>query len=151
MTRFPATWVLVADSARARLFSWHEAPGPLAEIEGLANPEGRMKDADLASDRPGVTYSSRGHSSGHRMQAATVSESAAEVFARTLASLLKRGLDGKQCQRLVLVAPPAFLGILRRHLDKRTAQAVAASLDNDLSLASAEEILKRLPRLTSLG
>ena len=151
MTRFPATWVLVADSARARLFTWTAPRGPLEELEDAVNPEGRLKESELASDRPGVTFASRGHQSGHRMQATPVSDAAADAFARSLAARLKRGLDEKQCKRLVLVAPPAFLGMLRSHLDKQTLKSVAASLDNDLSRATPEEIFERMPRLSTLG
>ena len=151
MTRFPSTWVLVADSARARLFSWDAPRGPLGELEDAINPEGRLKESALASDRPGVTYSSGGHQSGHRMQAATATGAATDVFARSLAARLKRGLEEKQCQRIVLVAPPAFLGLLRGRLDRQTSKAVVATVDNDLSRAAPEEIFERLPRLSSLG
>ena len=150
MSGFPATWVLVADGARARIFSWTGVKGPLEELEDYANPEARLKDSELDSDRAGVTFASRGHQSGRRMQAPTVSETALDEFARQLATALKQGLDSDACERLVLVAPPSFLGRLRSSLDHRTGAAVAASLDNDLSLESAETILARLPRLSSL-
>ncbi len=149
MARFPATWVLVADSARARIFSWSSFQGPLVEEQDLFNPEGRRKDRDLASDRPGVTYSSKGHSA-HRMQGGSVAESAVDGFARTLAEALKGGLDSRRCERLVLVAPPEFLGRLRSHLDKQTEKAVVESLANDLSRETAETIFSRLPRLNNL-
>jgi len=149
MARFPATWVLVADSARARIFSWSEFQGPLVEQQDLTNPEGRRKDRELSADRPGVTYSAKGHSA-HRMQGGSVAEAAVDGFARSLADALKAGLDGHHCERLVLVAPPEFLGRLRSHLDKHTEKAVVESLANDLSRESPEAIFERLPRLTNL-
>lgn len=149
MTRFPATWVLVADSARARIFAWTDFQGPLVEEQDLTNPEGRRKDRDLAADRPGITYSSKGHGA-HRMQGSSVAEAAVESFARSVADTLKGGLDGRRCERLVLVAPPEFLGRLRSHLDKQTEKAVVESLANDLSRESAEAIFARLPRLNNL-
>ena len=149
MARFPATWVLVADSARARIFSWSDFPGPLVEEQDLVNPEGRRKDRDLASDRPGVTYSSRGQSA-HRMSGGSMADGVADGFARSVVETLKLGLDDNRCERLVLVAPPEFLGRLRSHLDKRTEKAVVESLANDLSRESAQTILARLPRLNNL-
>jgi len=150
MAQFIPTWVLVANSARARIFAWTDFQGPLTELEDRANPEGRLKDSELSNDRPGVTYSSKGHQSGHRMQAATVGDAAVDAFARSLVEALKTGLDDQACERLVIVAPPEFLGQLRSHMDRRLERAVAASLDNDLSRDPADAILSRLPRLSNL-
>ena len=44
MSRFPTTWVLVADSGRSRLFSWTSANGDLEELEDAINPDARLKD-----------------------------------------------------------------------------------------------------------
>jgi protein required for attachment to host cells len=84
------------------------------------------------------------------MQAPSMADTAADAFARTLAEELKKGLDGKACDRLVIAAPPEFLGLLRSHLDRRTEKAVAASMDSDLTRESADAILSRLPKLPNL-
>jgi protein required for attachment to host cells len=84
------------------------------------------------------------------MQEHSPAESAVESFARSLAEALKTGLDKRRCERLVLVAPPEFLGRLRSHLDRRTEKAVVQSLANDLSQASPDMIFSRLPRLNNL-
>lgn len=147
MAKFIPTWVLVADSARARIFNWSDAEGPLEELHDLINPEGRLKEAELAAARPGVAFSSKGHQSGHPMQAPSLTDTAADQFARALADALKGGLDQHDCERLVIVAPPAFLGLVRSHLDRRTEKAVVASIDRDLTREPANAILSRLPKL----
>lgn len=152
MAAFPNTWVLVADSARARIFEWTSLSGPLIELRDFANPQGRLKEGELTSDRPGVAFSSKGHSSGHPMQAGqSASRAVSDQFARTLVAELKAGLDAKKCERLVLVMPPTFLGQLRPHLDHRLEKAVAASLDLDLTKEPAEAVFGRLPQLPSLS
>ena len=45
--------VVVADSGRARVFTADSPAGPLNEIETLNNPEGRLHEGDLVSDRGG--------------------------------------------------------------------------------------------------
>ena len=45
--------VVVADSSRARVFTADKPAGPLNEIETLNNPEGRLHEGDLVSDRGG--------------------------------------------------------------------------------------------------
>jgi protein required for attachment to host cells len=151
MNEFPQTWVMVADRARARVFEWTNHSGPLQELSDFANPRGRLKEGELTSDRPSATFSSKGHQSAHPTQPPkSAVESAADEFARSLIGELKAGLDSNSCKRLVLIAPPQFLGLLRSHFDKRLEQAVAASLDLDLTRESADAIFSRLPKLTSL-
>ena len=54
------TWVLVADSCRARIFSADKSNGPISEIETLAHPEARLHERDITSDVPGHSFSSHG-------------------------------------------------------------------------------------------
>jgi protein required for attachment to host cells len=152
MTVYPNTWVLVADSGRARIFELASKKGPLKELKDFANLEGRLREGELTSDRPGMAFSSKGHSSGHPMQAGQSAASAASnEFAKTLVADLKAGLDAQKYERLVLVMPPAFLGQLRSHLDHRLEKVVAASVDKDLTSESAEAIFTRLPQLSGLA
>ena len=152
MAVFPSTWVLVADSARARIFDWTSLSGPLTELRDFANPQGRLKEGELTSDRPGVSHSSKGHRTGHPMNAEHSAGSAASnEFVRTLVTELKVGLDARKFERVVLVMPPVFLGQLRSHLDHRLESVVAASVNRDLTKESAETILDRLPQLQNLA
>jgi hypothetical protein len=64
MVKFISTWVLVADAARARIFKWSDFQGPLEEVQDLLNPEGRLKDGELASERPGVSSRRQGTRAG---------------------------------------------------------------------------------------
>ncbi|MCW8855424.1 MAG: host attachment protein, partial [Gammaproteobacteria bacterium] len=47
------TWVVVADSSRARIFTAETSTSALQEIETLAHPEGRLHEQALSSDLPG--------------------------------------------------------------------------------------------------
>ena len=47
--------VLVADQAHARFFKSSNRAAPLEEFEDLANPEARLHEGDLVTDRPGAT------------------------------------------------------------------------------------------------
>ncbi len=48
-----AIWVLVADNSRARFFTAEKPAGPLTETRDLANPEARLHEGDLVSDKTG--------------------------------------------------------------------------------------------------
>jgi hypothetical protein len=47
------TWIVVADSSRARFFSLVSRVDPLLELDGMTHNEGRMRDLDEISDRLG--------------------------------------------------------------------------------------------------
>lgn len=71
-------------------------------------------------------------------------------FARTLAERLQHGRVENRCKRLVLVAPPRFLGLLRAALDGPTAQLVVGSLDKDFASVKEAELVERLGEVVAL-
>ena len=65
----------------------------------------------------------------------------AEKFAKMLARHLKDLHNEQHFEQLVLVAPPRFLGLLRKELHKPLGQLVTRTIDKDLTTAGVEEIL----------
>jgi protein required for attachment to host cells len=70
-----------------------------------------------------------------------------ETFTNDLASHLQAGLTSDRYQRLILISPPEFLGILRRKLDHDVCQHIAEVIGLDMTKSSADEIRKRLPAI----
>lgn len=140
------TWVLVAHEAGARVFE-NLGPGKgLRLLEGIDHPEGRQQDSDFDADRPGRSF--RRNAGDVRRAAMSRSEGprerAVSDFARALASRLQQARTSGRYDRLVLVAPPKFLGLLRSSLDAPTERCVVGSLDKDLAMSDEEELAKRL-------
>ena len=52
-------WIVVADSARARIFEAHKKSRAVSEIAGLINPNSRLPERELVSDRGGAYVRSR--------------------------------------------------------------------------------------------
>ena len=141
-----STWILVAHEGGARFF---ESRGPgkgLDLVEEIEHAEGRERDRDLQSDRPGRSF--RKDSGDPRRAALSRSEGprqrAVASFARELAHKLQHGRVQHQYHRLVLVAPPRFLGLLRSALDGPTAHMVVGSLDKDLATTKEADLIKHL-------
>ncbi len=126
------TWFLVADSSRAKLYDVEKRTAPFVEIEDFIHPEGRLHEGDLVSDRPG----SDGGSVGQGRRVFDDQTSAREQedirFAATLAERLEKARNDGNLQRLVLVAPPAFLGLLRDKLSKEVMSHVSKQIDKNL-------------------
>lgn len=126
------TWIVVADSSRARFFSMENRSDPLQELEGMAHAEGRMRGQDEVSDRQGGLAGGHGEG-GHPFEAPTdVKHHEAEVFARQIADKLEQGRVNHDYQKLILVAPPAFLGTLRQQLSTHVQEMVTESHDKHL-------------------
>lgn len=138
------TWVVVADAARARVLASQGKLRPFGNIEQFVHGESRLRDTEQVSDRPGRSFDSFG-AGRHSMEAPTEpSDQEATRFAATIAERLHKGRVDNEFDDLVLVAPPRFLGTLRKALDKESAALVRAELDKEFSQLDDEEIRRRL-------
>ncbi|MBX3025845.1 host attachment protein [bacterium] len=142
------TLVLVADSARARLFAAHRSRPSWELLEAFDHPRGAVHDRDILTDRPGRVHQST--ADGRRSGAdpkTSPHEVEAEVFARQLAAALADAVTARHPQRVVLVAPPRFLGHLRAVLDKPVSALLAPGRDEDLSAVADRDLPGRLADL----
>lgn len=135
------TWVLIADSSRARLFSVEKALAPFREIEAFINPEGRARNRDLVSDRQG-----RSVGNGPNMDyEVTPKRQQAMMFAKEISEHLKNGRIGGLFHRLYIAAAPSFLGLLRDKLDAPTAELLVDTVSKDLTQLEPEDIRRHFP------
>lgn len=140
------TWVVVADSSRARIFTAKTSTSPLDELETLAHPEGRLHEQDISSDLPGKDKGSGG-GGGHAYQDETTpKEQEAINFAKRVSAHINDAFNANKFHRLVIVAAPAFLGELRNQLSDQVNKLVCFDLNKNITLQSAEEIRNHLPK-----
>lgn len=135
------TWVVVADSSRARFFTLVSRVEPLQEMEGMLHAEGRMRDQEEVSDRQGGLAGGHGEG-GHAFEAPTdIKHHEAEVFAKQIANKLEHGRVNHEYDKLILVAAPAILGVLRQALNDHVVNLIASSLDKNL-VAENEAVIR---------
>lgn len=137
------TWILVANASVATLYASAGPKLALARIKVLSHPQSRMKNADLVSDRAGHMQSS-GNGHGSRQPQTEPKQNEADHFARELAHELEQGRNAKQFERLILVAPPAFLGLINERLDTQTAKLVNNRHEKDYTQLSVRELTAHL-------
>ena len=135
--------LIVADSSRARLF--HSDHGKITEVAGLTHAESRARSGDLISDRPGRSFDSAGAGRHSMGEGSDPQRREAEVFAREVSAHLKQTQPLEQCDEIGLIAPPLFLGMLRKSLDPAYGKKVAWGLDKNVVTQSPEEIQKQMP------
>ena len=140
-----STWVVVADSSAARIFDAPLATGAISEIESFVHTEARMHERDLGTDQPGSTKDRAGYARHGIEPRTSPKEHEAMVFARMLAETIERARAKSQVERVLLVAPPEFLGHLRSALDANTRKIVEREFNFNVVRLAPDEIRKRLP------
>lgn len=140
------TWILVADRVRARLFSPSAEGDGLDELKDFINPTGRKPGLAFNYDHPPQTVDTMVPTRSDSEPKALAEEKVTARFAHELSDVLERGRVDHRYERLILAAPPAFLGALRNALGKQVRSCVVAQLDKDLSTLPAAEIHQQLAR-----
>ncbi|OWV29752.1 host attachment protein [Halomonas campaniensis] len=132
------TYIVVADAARARIFTRDALT--LAEKESMVHAEGRLHEGDLVTDGRGDVHESMSTTSRSAGEEGTATKHENELFAKEVAQRLYNARVGNSMEKLIMVAPPKFLGLLREKLDGPTQKLVIHSLSKDLSKASLNDI-----------
>ena len=133
------TWIIAADASRARILQVTDRAQQLEEVEDLLNPEGRVHDRELISDAH-PRFSGVGGGPGSDREETSATEHATELFAKRVGDYLDKARTGHRYDRLHLIAPPKFLGQLRKELGKEVQKLVAQELPKDLSWLNARDI-----------
>jgi protein required for attachment to host cells len=148
--RLGPVWILVAHESGARIFSRLNPAADLELLEVIDHPIGRAKEQEMKSDRPGREEgwgpSAARYSFGKHVSA---TDKNAIDFAHDLAARLDKERDLNTFDRLILVAGPRFLGMLRQALPEQTAQRIVKTLDQNLGNIGDREIPKHLAPLLS--
>ncbi len=108
------TWILVANASSASLYINRGPKQGLQKIREYEHAASREKASDLVSDRPGHNRSA-GNGHGAYNPPTDPKQNEAQQFAMKLTRDLEQGRTGNEFQRLILVAPPQFMGLIKSH------------------------------------
>jgi hypothetical protein len=151
------TCIVIADKARARLFTVEEANDSpfeekhrhLREYSDLVNPEGQLAGQEVFRDRPAGRRAGRmpigggvyGIDDGKGMPR----RESVRRFAKELATAATELVRSQKSKELVLVASPKFLGVVRAEVRKALPKSVGLTeLGEDLSRQATAQIEKVL-------
>jgi protein required for attachment to host cells len=138
------TWIIAADSSRARILQVTDREKHLSEIEDLLNPAARADDRELISDAHARFHGTSGPASDREEMSAA--EHATQLFAKRVGDYLDKARTAHRYDRLHLVAPPRFLGQLRKSLGKEVQKLVREELPKDLSWLNTRGLEQRYLR-----
>lgn len=142
------------------LFS-ERAPHELDLVAELEHPDSRARARDLMADATGRKPAGPSMGSHYGGRAVSLGsgrvgvapdtdpkEVEGEKFAREIAAVLERRRLDHEIDELVIVAPPHFLGLLKKTLTAQVDKLVASTVAKDLSKLDTREIEARLRELT---
>jgi protein required for attachment to host cells len=124
------TWIVVANARHARIFA-QSGPNKALEL---------VKETELDAEAVSMPESD-GRASPRRGQPG---RSVARSFAHQIGGELCSGRSRGRFSRAILVAPPAFMGLLNAELDGPTASLVSGRLDKDYTRSHAQELSSHL-------
>lgn len=136
--------ILVADRASAVFYDAATLDQAPIEIGRIAEPNARLHDRDLASDRPGRSYESVGGARHSIEREDGPHERAAAQFARRVARRLDEARRKDEFDDLVIVAGPPFLALLRKELPRLTRARVVHEIPKDLVHGPADVLRTHL-------
>jgi protein required for attachment to host cells len=137
--------IVVADERQAAFFDAAKPSGPLAVAGGVENEAGRKRDIDLETDRPGRRFGSMGHRHDVDGERSTVQHELS-LFARAVARRINEDRNRHEFDKLVMVAPPKVLGLLRQALPDACKDVIASEIPKDLLHRGPDAVIDAVPR-----
>ena len=138
------TCLLVADSARGRLFKVDRKAKVLVEIKEFLNPEARLHKKEFMNDAPGRSYDSKGQGR-HAMQKIDNSkDKSREQFANNIVQYLDGLYKSQKLNQIIIVAPSKLMGFMNSKLSNLECDQIVQKITKELSTLSKEEIFKIL-------
>jgi len=147
------TWVIAADSNRARIFEMSPGGDKLREIEDMFNPEGRQSVGEQVSDAegsfaqggpvrgggstgPGIAGGAMGGSRGQGSTGEpqeTWREHDVNMFSKQLVRYLDQARNEHRFDKLRVIAAPRFLGLIRQNMNKEVQKMVEEEIPKEIT------------------
>ena len=146
-----STWIVSANSGRARIFAQHRGRDALEEINDMVNTPAREPVRATETDSLGQRAAGKSrHGSGAPLQGngdqphQTPPQHQQELFARDVAHFLIHAHDEGRFKELCVVASPEFLGVLRREMKEKLSAAIKLEIDKDYTRESADDLRRHV-------
>ncbi|HEY5806941.1 MAG TPA: host attachment protein [Povalibacter sp.] len=138
------TRIVVADERRATFIDSSALNAPLELRTTLLNDNAGLKDQDLETDRAGRGASAGGSRHGMDGERST-RRHLRELFARQVAGQIDEARKRNEFEKLVIIAGPRMLGLIRDGLTVPSRTLVVAEVDKDLSHQDEQAIRAAIP------
>jgi protein required for attachment to host cells len=137
------TWVVICDGAKALVLeNTADGPYPVLRTQEIFK-QPHEPDRELGTDKPGRAHRAEGVGAS-AVEETDWHQQAEEEFLKGVAAKLDTLVQDKGIKRLVLVAPPRALGVLRTCLGEHSQAALVVELAKDLTNFPVDQIERYL-------
>jgi protein required for attachment to host cells len=141
-----AIWVVVANRGGACIYSANSRGEALTVIDEFVHEAGKAHFGELVSDSPGRVHDRQG-AARHSMEPDVgVQQDSIRRFARKIVDDLKTAAGQGKYRHLILVAAPAFLGVIRKYIDRPLADRVVLEIPKDMAGGTVDQLQVLLDR-----
>jgi protein required for attachment to host cells len=145
--------IVVASQAEVKFYDMQHIGDQLQLAGQLTDPLAHMHDRDFKSDRPGRKFDRAPLAGGRRGATAHHSTGAEQhprkheaiIFAQKIATELEQARQADRFDRLIVMAEPSFLGVLRQALPSALGSTVVAEVAKDLAHQPVSAVRAHLP------
>lgn len=143
------TWLIAADDSRAFLYEAREIG--VEHVRSFDHPASRAKGVEIDTDGPGRRRPRQKDlpRSGAVELTPPPEEKEADDFSREVCDFLRLAHHRGEFDRLVVIAPPRFLGRLRRDMHDTVRTATHEVVSKDWTTLPRAQLEQRLASLTA--
>jgi protein required for attachment to host cells len=146
--------IVVASEGEAEFYDLRSQRRTPTLVSRLTDPLAHLHDRDFKSDRPGRVFDHAAPAGGRRGAVARHGTGGerrprrheAALFARRVAEWLEQARAHDEFDRLVVMAAPRFLGLLRRAMPQSLRSHVAVEVRKDLVHGTPDAVRGYIPQ-----
>lgn len=124
-------WIVVANSSLAEIYAGNSKD--LRSIHYFDFPDGRLRSGEVLADRPGHGHESVGPGRFSMTTQTDVHLHEIQIFAHQIIDALKKAKAENAFDRLIIIAPPQFLGELRQLMPDNIKKCIHKEFNKDIS------------------
>lgn len=147
------SWILIANSERARCLERHDSDHSLTELTDFVHPRASLSGQAEGGDLTGAAgkgHGRTGHAGTQFEPQTQADEKARASFARQLADYLNEAVTNKRCGSVVLIASSKVLGEIKPLLNLAASNVVKRSIASDLTQFTGLELKKSVDHALAL-
>ena len=138
------TWVIVAESSRAKIYELDKKNSPLVALKEFAAPSSTQTHA-ITTDIALNNDNSSTQDSHHFKYASPTKQDKGLTFARKISNHLDNACNNGQFDKLIIMSSPAFLGQLRKQLKQSTNRYIVSEIGKNLVRHDTQSIRAHIP------
>lgn len=141
------TWIALIDGVHTKLLR-HEGVGKGLQLIETYSHE-NIPTRELGTDKQGRSFETVG-AMRHSMENTDWHRFEEDHFIISIADLLNRRAEEKSYDRLIIIAPPQTLGVVRQALNHHAKAKMHATIDKDLIHADMASLEKHLGKVMAV-